>query len=71
MRALAPTRHLGANKGYASKNNYFITKTHTLFRHRPGGCQGDLSDEGEMRTLKPKIKKHTNTNTTPEAKDHV
>jgi len=27
---LAPTRHLGANKGYASKHLYFIIKTHTL-----------------------------------------
>jgi len=25
-----PTRHLGANKGYASKNKYFAIKTHTL-----------------------------------------
>ena len=28
--ALAPTRHLGANKGYASKNIKFISKYHTL-----------------------------------------
>ena len=26
----APTRHLGANKGYASKHNFVIIKTHTL-----------------------------------------
>ena len=26
----APTRHLGANKGYAFKNLYFIIKNHTL-----------------------------------------
>jgi hypothetical protein len=26
----APTRHLGANKGYASKHIYFTIKNHTL-----------------------------------------
>jgi hypothetical protein len=26
----APTRHLGANKEYASKHIYFIIKNHTL-----------------------------------------
>jgi hypothetical protein len=30
QRPTAPTRHLGANKGYASKPIYFIIKNHTF-----------------------------------------
>ena len=35
----APTRHLGANKGYASKTNYYNIKNHTpLVQQNVGWC---------------------------------
>jgi hypothetical protein len=38
---VAPTRHLGANKGYASKKKYFSINNHTLLSTRK--CRvGDL-----------------------------
>jgi hypothetical protein len=43
----APTRHLGANKGYASNRIYFIIKNHTFLsttKCRVGAANGRRKD---------------------------
>ena len=44
----APTRHLGANNGYASNNRYFIIKNYTFFsttKCRVGGLKVEVVDQ--------------------------
>ena len=43
-----PTRHLGANNGYASNNRYFIIKNYTFFsttKCRVGGLKVEVVDQ--------------------------